>query len=73
LIKAADKYGFSVISVSTPDGYWTFPNGGVINTDNLTPCDASDSKDIEYMDSIFDFIVDNELMDEYDVYTEGFS
>lgn len=63
LIKAADKYGFSVIAVSTPDGEWTFPNGGVINTDNLTPCNANDSKDIEYMDSIFEFINNNELMD----------
>lgn len=72
--KAAARYGFARIGISTPDGGWTFGNDGVVNNEHLMPCSENDSKDISYLKVVFNWIVWNS--DKYldsRVYAEGFS
>jgi hypothetical protein len=56
MIKNADKYGYAVVAVSTPKGAWVFPNNGIINKDNLSPCKNSDSVDVEFMSGVMNWI-----------------
>ena len=71
---AATRYGYSRIALSTPDGYWTFGNDGVVNDDYPMPCSDSDSKDMPYLKTIFEFIEANPLQfDSTRIYAEGFS
>jgi len=72
--KAAARYGFARIGISTPDGAWTFGNNGIVNDAIPMPCDESDSKDISYLKVIFNWIETHS--DKYlqsQVYAEGFS
>merc|ERR1712012_709700 len=71
---AATRYGFARFGLSTPDGHWTFGNDGVVNDANPQPCSAEESKDIPYLQAIFDFIEANpEKFDSDKIYAEGFS
>ena len=71
---AAAKYGYSIFGLSTPDGHWTFGNDGVVNDENPQPCSAEESKDIPYLQAIFDFIdANNDLFDNDKIYAGGFS
>merc|ERR1711935_337595 len=56
---AAVRFGFVRIGLSTPDGAWTFANDGVVNDENPMPCSEEDSKDIPYVQAVFDFIESN--------------
>ena len=70
----ATRYGFARIGLSTPDGAWTFGNDGVVNDDTPMPCSEADSKDIPYLNKVFEFIENNpEKFDSNRIYTEGFS
>merc|ERR1712109_108344 len=72
--KAAARYGYARIGVSTPDGHWTFGNNNIVNDLKPMPCADEDSKDIAYMRKIMDFIAANpQQFDSNRVYTEGFS
>mmetsp|Transcript_104999 Transcript_104999/g.327476 ORF Transcript_104999/g.327476 Transcript_104999/m.327476 type:complete len:612 (-) Transcript_104999:225-2060(-) len=77
---AATYYGFVTFTLGSllKDGAGgfglEFGNKGIANDDNPTPCDKSDSRDIEYLEKIFQFIGDNPtLFDAAKVFTEGFS
>merc|ERR1712156_350812 len=48
--KAAARYGYARIGVSTPDGHWTFGNNNIVNDLKPMPCADEDSKDIAYME-----------------------
>jgi len=50
-----------------------FPNDGVVNGSNPTPCDASDSREYAYLLGLFDFIEDHNNLDAGRVFFEGFS
>merc|ERR1719361_1299618 len=78
--EAAEYYGFVSFTLGNPlkDGAGgfglEFGNNGVANDANPTPCERSDSREIEYLEMIFQFIDDNPtLLDATKVYTEGFS
>ena len=72
--KAAGRYGYIRIGVSTPDGGWTFGNDGVVNNGKPMPCSDEDSKDMAYLRAIFKFIEDNpDQFDASRIYAEGFS
>merc|ERR1712109_44914 len=72
--KAAARYGFARIGVSTPDGHWTFGNNNIVNDAAPMPCSDEDSKDIAYIRKIFAFIESNpSKFDASKVYAEGFS
>eukprot|EP00111_Clytia_hemisphaerica_P005631 TCONS_00016355-protein len=71
---AAARYGFARIGLSTPDGGWTFGNNGIVNDTVRMPCSEDDSKDIAYVNKVFEYI--DSHPDKFDVnriYTEGFS
>ena len=40
--KAAARFGYARIALSTPDGGWTFGNNGIINDNVPMPCSDSD-------------------------------
>merc|ERR1711881_209533 len=71
--KAAARYGFARIGVSTPDGNWVFGNNNIVNDLRPMPCADEDSKDIAYMRKIMNFIENSNQFDSTRVYTEGFS
>lgn len=72
--KAAAQYGFSRIGLSTPDGYWTFGNDGVVNDQRPMPGSDEDGKDIPYLKAVFNFIESNpSQFDVSKIYAEGFS
>ena len=71
---AAIRFGFARIGLSTPDGHWTFGNDGIVNDENPMPCSEEDSKDIPYLQSVFDFIDNNpDQFDASKIYAQGFS
>ena len=71
---AAIRFGFARIGLSTPDGHWTFGNDGVVNDENPMPCSEEDSKDIPYLQAVFDFIDANpDQFDASKIYAQGFS
>merc|ERR1712051_585491 len=71
---AAKRYGFARIGLSTPDGFWTFGNDGLVNDDNPMPCSDWDGKDMPYLRTIFNFIDANPSMfDNTKIYAQGFS
>merc|ERR1711881_762875 len=57
--KAAARYGFARIGVSTPDGHWTFGNDNIVNDLKPMPCADEDGKDIAYMRKIMKFVEEN--------------
>ena len=57
--KAAARYGFARIGLSTPDGHWTFGNDGIVNDQNPMPCSEDESKDAAYVNKVFEFIKSN--------------
>lgn len=83
--KAADTYGFALIDVSSPlkdlGGYsLEFPNNGIANDANPTPCKESDSRDFPYLAGIMEFIAtqtaptdETKTLDKDKVFTMGFS
>ena len=72
--KAAERYGYARIGLSTPDGNWTFVNDGVVNDQTPMPCSDSDSKDIPYVKTVFNFIESNpDKFDASKIWVEGFS
>jgi len=79
--KAAARYGFARIGVSTPsktalptgDGNWIFGNNNIVNDSYPMPCADDDSRDIAYMRKIMNFIEDSAQFDSTKVYAEGFS
>merc|ERR1739848_12113 len=71
---AAVRFGFARIGLSTPDGAWTFGNDGVVNDEYPMPCSEEDSKDIPYVQAVFDFIESNPgQFDASKIYAQGFS
>jgi len=71
---AATRFGFTRIGLSSPDGAWTFGNDGVVNDENPMPCSEEDSKDIPYLQAVFDFIDANpDQFDASKIYAQGFS
>merc|ERR1711971_909272 len=71
---AAVRFGFARIGLSSPDGAWTFGNDGVVNDEKPMPCSEEDSKDIPYVQAVFDFIESNpEQFDASKIYAQGFS
>uniref|UniRef100_A0A7S4SMA8 Feruloyl esterase n=2 Tax=Alexandrium monilatum TaxID=311494 RepID=A0A7S4SMA8_9DINO len=80
IVAAAQYYGFVVFSIGNnlKDGRGgfglQFGNDGVANDDNPTPCSSRDSREIEFLRVVFDFIADSPtLLDASKVFTEGFS
>merc|ERR1711971_616054 len=71
---AAVRFGFVRIGLSSPDGAWTFGNDGVVNDEKPMPCSEEDSKDIPYVQAVFDFIESNpDQFDASKIYAQGFS
>jgi len=71
---AATRFGFARIGLSSPDGAWTFGNDGIVNDENPMPCSEEDSKDIPYLQAVFDFIDANpDQFDGSKIYAQGFS
>ncbi|MAI78289.1 MAG: hypothetical protein CL917_05065 [Deltaproteobacteria bacterium] len=56
MVSAADRFGFAGLCTTSADGNWTFGNDGVVNASQPTPCSTEDSKDIIYMNGVFDII-----------------
>ena len=72
--KAAARYGFARIGLSTPDGGWTFGNDGIVNDQNPMPCSEDESKDAAYVNKVFEFIKSNPSIFNIDkIYAAGFS
>jgi len=74
LVQAATRFGFAAFGLSSPDGNWEFGNNGIVNDAVPTPCAASDSKDIQYLQGVLDFIGSaSSIFAHNAVFTEGFS
>lgn len=76
MVRTANQLGFAAVCASATDGNWQFGNDGVINAANPTPCAEDDSKDIVYMQGIFDILEDlaiDGVLDPDMVFTSGFS
>ena len=72
--KVAARYGFARLMVSTPDHNWVFGNDMVVNDAKPMPCEDTDSKDIQYIRTIFGFIDANpDMFDTSRIYAAGFS
>ena len=78
--KAAKKYGYSRIGLSTPfvdakgKGHWTFGNNNIVNDKKPMPCSDEDSPDIPYLKTVFEFIESNhDTFDKDKIYAAGFS
>ena len=70
----ASRYGFARIGLSSPDGGWTFGNDGIVNDQKPMPCSENDSKDVAYVNKVFEFIDANPTKFKVDkIYSEGFS
>ena len=72
--KAAARFGYARIGISTPDGNWQFGNDGIVNDAKPMPCSNEDSKDLHYVRKIIEFLEANS--DKYDtskIYAQGFS
>ena len=78
-LERATHYDYAAIGIgsTTKDGAGgfglEFPNNGVVNTENPTPCDAGDSRDYAYISDLLDFIASYSSLDPTKVYAEGFS
>jgi len=76
---AAKYYGFTSFTLGNnlKDGAGgfglEFGNNGVANDAKPTPCSREDSREIEYLEKIFQFIADKPMLDASKVFTEGFS
>ena len=74
--KAAARYGYAKIGISTPNGNWKFGNAindNVINDDNPRPCSDEDSLDIAYVRKILQWIEANPDLDATRMWAWGFS
>ena len=72
--KAAARFGFARLLVSTPDRDWVFGNDQVVNDANPMPCQDDKSKDIAYIRKIMAWIKSrNDQFDASRVYSAGFS
>ena len=49
LNKAAIRYGFARVGISTPDKNWVFGNDNIVNDQYPMPCSDADSKDIAFV------------------------
>jgi len=72
--KAAARYGYVRVFVSTPDTNWVFGNDQIVNDNKPMPCADEDSKDIAYIRKIMEWINSQpEKFDATRVYSAGFS
>merc|ERR1712038_118684 len=72
--KAADRFGYARVLVSTPDRNWVFGNDQIVNDDKPMPCADEDSKDIAYIRKIMNWIKAHPgQFDSSMIYANGFS
>jgi len=72
--KAAARYGYVRVAVSTPFKDWTWGNDGVSNDTYPMACADEDSPDIAYIRKVFTFLESQpQFFDMTRVYAEGFS
>ena len=72
--KAAERFGYARVLVSTPDKNWVFGNDNVVNDGRPMSCADEDSKDIAYIRKIMAWINSRpEQFDSSRVYSAGFS
>jgi hypothetical protein len=74
----ADRFGVAWVALSTPDGNWHFNEatnpGFVVNDTTPMRCEASDMKDIAYLEGVFSTLeAANTTYNAGKVYTYGFS
>lgn len=70
---SADQYEYAVLFLSNPSKRWLFPNDGVINVDNKTPCKDSDSVDLEYSRLALETFAGLDQVDDSKIFSKGFS
>lgn len=72
--KAATRYGFARLAISSPTGGWKFSDTGIINdTYPMEPC-STENRDIKYVKKVLEFITAND--DKFDtskIWIHGFS
>lgn len=76
MIRAANKYSFAVIGLSTPASDWQIGYNGIVNSTYPMQCSRDASIDIAYVEAIFKYVVDysDDLnLDPSRFYASGFS
>ena len=71
--KAAARYGYAKIGISTPNTNWEFGNDGIVNDDKPRPCADEDSRDIAYVRKIIQWAEANPELDASRMFAWGFS
>lgn len=71
--ESAEQYRYAVLFLSNPLQRWLFPNDGVINADSKTPCDDSDSVDLEYSRLALETFAGLGAVDSSKIFSKGFS
>lgn len=71
--KAAARYGFVRIAISSPRSAWVFGNDNAISDQNPLPCRDEDSQDIAYVRIILDWVKSNPKLNEKKMYAWGHS
>lgn len=75
-LEAADRFGFALAYLSSPDHAWSW-NTTVVNNTQPRPCDAASAgEDFTYVKSVLDFLGSEQQSGWFDasrVYTYGFS
>ena len=66
--KAAARYGFVRIAISSPRSAWVFGNDNAISDQNPLPCRDEDSQDIAYVRIILDWVKSNPKLNEKKMY-----
>ena len=69
----ADRYDYAVLFLANPSNRWIFPNNGVINAGNKTPCADSDSVDLEYSRLALETFAGLNDVDAGKIFSVGFS
>ncbi|MEE2901894.1 MAG: hypothetical protein VYC39_06165 [Myxococcota bacterium] len=74
---SARNFGFHTMFLTSADGNWEFPNDNRINQSNYqSQCDETASKDIGYLQGVFEVVDDliaNQVVDPQKVFISGFS
>ena len=72
--RAASRFGYIRIGLSTPEGNWEFGNDGVVNDDKPMPCSNEDSVDLHYVRRVMNFLESNpNQFNTARIYAQGFS
>ena len=71
--KAAARYGYVKIAISSPRSAWIFGNDNAISEQNPRPCTDEDSQDIAYVRIILDWVKSNPKLNENKMYAWGHS